>query len=51
MALGFTVYQIMESDQLMLLHTRTLGQKQVSRAWISNYIPQYSVGCNYICMS
>ena len=25
-------------------------QKQVSRACISNYIPQYSVGCNYLCM-
>ena len=25
-------------------------QKQLSRAWISNYIPQYSVGCNYLSM-
>ena len=24
------------------------SQKQVSRAWIINYIPQYSVGCNYL---
>ena len=26
-------------------------QKQVSMVWISNYIPQHSVGCNYISMS
>ena len=25
-------------------------QKQVSRVWISNYIPQYTVGCNYLAM-
>ena len=24
--------------------------KQVSRARISNYIPQFTVGCNYLCM-
>ena len=26
------------------------AEKQVSRAWISNYIPQYPVGCNYSSM-
>ena len=25
-------------------------QKEVSWAYISNYTPQYSVGCNYLCM-
>ena len=25
-------------------------QKQVSRTWISNYIPQKTVGCNYLSM-
>ena len=24
--------------------------EHISRAWISNYIPQYSVGCNYFAM-
>ena len=27
------------------------GNKQVSEAWISNYIPQGTVGCNYLSMS
>ena len=30
---------------------RLQGQKQVSRAWISNHILQYSVGCNYCSKS
>ena len=25
-------------------------QQQLSMAWISNYIPQYTVGCNYLSM-
>ena len=25
-------------------------KKQVCGAWISNYIPQFTVGCNYLCM-
>ena len=25
-------------------------QRQVSRAGVSNYVPQYSVGCNYLAM-
>ena len=29
---------------------RLWSQKQVSRAGISNYIPQFTVGCNYICL-
>ena len=25
-----------------------MGQKQLYNAWLSNYNPQYSVGCNYL---
>ena len=32
------------------LNRRLWCQKQVSRAWISNYIPQYSAGCRYLSM-
>ena len=28
-----------------------LRQKQVSQAWISNYIPENAVGCNYFSLS
>ena len=34
----------------MTSHT-ILCQKQVSRTWISNDIPHYSVGCHYLSMS
>ena len=33
------------------VHIRTLYQKQVSQEGISNCIPQYSVGCNYLSLS
>ena len=29
---------------------RLCCQKQVSQAGISNYIPQFTVGCNYLCL-
>ena len=36
--------QTVENDRRLCYH------KHVSRAWINDYIPQYSVGCNYSSM-
>ena len=34
----------------LCLECQLQNQKQLSRAWISNYIPQNTVGCNYLFM-
>ena len=45
------VSQLLAGSPWPFLTASQLIHMQIPRAWISNYIPQYSMGCNYICMS
>ena len=42
------LYLDSNSTKLITGIWRSVCQKQISRPWISNYIPQYCVACNYL---